>query len=129
LEHPLATCLPAESQEAVLRHLFGIRLGLQNHPGEAIAGFKTLMSFKLTPGKHIERYIGAWGHMPAASSDEIDLIHSRPFLVTDPDDGAYKQMQFNMIFPRAGIYRVWVNFQHARVVNTVAFNVPVKNLE
>jgi hypothetical protein len=106
-----------------------IHVELTTDPPEPLAGFKTLMFFKLTPDKDIQQYIGAWGHMLAASSDEIDLIHAHPFLVTDPDDGAYKQIQFNMIFPRAGIYRVWVNFQRAGVVNTVAFNIPVKNLE
>jgi hypothetical protein len=30
-----------------------------------------------------------------------------------------------MLFPRAGIYRVWVQSQRKGVVNTVAFNVPV----
>ena len=44
-------------------------------------------------------------------------------------EGGYKQIQFNMIFPRAGIYRVWVQFQRKGVVNTVAFNIPVKNLD
>ncbi len=106
-----------------------LHVELTTDPPEPLAGFKTLMFFKLTPNKDIQQYIGAWGHMLAASSDEIDLIHTHPFLVTDPDDGAYKQIQFNMIFPRAGIYRVWVNFQRAGVVNTIAFNIPVKNLE
>jgi hypothetical protein len=87
------------------------------------------MFFKLTPDKDIEQYIGAWAHMLAASWDEIDLIHSHPIYVTDPDEGAYKQVQFNMIFPRAGIYKIWVQFQRAGVVNTIVFNVPVKNLE
>ncbi len=106
-----------------------IHVELTTDPPQPIAGFKTLLFFKLTPNQNVEMYIGAWAHMLAASSDEIDLIHAHPFLVTDPDEGAYKQIQFNMIFPREGIYRVWVNFQRAGVVNTVAFNVPVKNLE
>jgi hypothetical protein len=107
-----------------------LHVELVTDPPEPLAGFKTMMFFKLTPDKDIEMYIGAWGHMLAASSDEIDLIHTHPaFPASDQDEGAYKQIQFNMIFPRAGIYRVWVNFQRAGVVNTVAFNIPVKNLE
>jgi Heavy metal binding domain len=98
-------------------------------PPEPLAGFKTIMFFKVTPDKDLEQYIGAWAHMLAASWDEIDMIHNHPIYVTDPDEGAYKQIQFNMIFPRAGIYKVWVQFQRAGVVNTVVFNVPVKNLE
>ena len=98
-------------------------------PPEPLAGFKTLMFFKLKPNDGIEPYLGAMGHMLAASSDLIDLMHTHPLYVTDPDEGAYKQIQFNLIFPRAGIYRVWVQFQRKGVVNTVAFNVPVKPLD
>jgi hypothetical protein len=107
-----------------------LHVELVTDPPEPLAGFKTMMFFKLTPDKDIEMYIGAWGHMLAVSSDEIDMIHTHPaFPASDQDEGAYKQIQFNMIFPRAGIYRVWVQFQRAGVVNTVAFNIPVKNLE
>jgi hypothetical protein len=107
-----------------------LHVELTTDPAEPIAGFKTLMFFKLTPNQDIEQYIGAWGHMLVGSSDLIDMIHTHPALPpTDPDQGAYKQIQFNMIFPRAGVYRVWVQFQRKGVVNTVAFNVPVKNLE
>jgi hypothetical protein len=35
-------------------------------------------------------------------------------------------MQFNMIYPRPGIYRVWIQVQRQGVVNTLAFNVPVE---
>jgi hypothetical protein len=98
-------------------------------PPQPIAGFKTIMFFKLTPNKDIEQYIGAWAHMLTASWDLIDMVHSHPLYITDPDDGAYKQIQFNEIFPRAGIYKVWIQFQRAGKVNTVVFNVPVKNLE
>ncbi len=98
-------------------------------PPQPLAGFKTLMFVKLRPNDGIEKYIGAWGHMLAASSDLIDLIHTHPFLVTDPADVDYKQIQFNLIFPREGIYRVWIQFQRKGVVNTVAFNIPVQALK
>ena len=87
------------------------------------------MFFKLKPNDGIEPYLGAMGHMLAASSDLIDLMHTHPLYVTDPDEGAYKQIQFNLIFPRAGVYRVWTQFQRKGVVNTVVFDVPVKNLD
>lgn len=104
-------------------------ISLTTDPPQPLAGFKTMLFFKLTPDEGIEQYIGAWGHMLAASSDLIDLIHTHPFLVTDPDKNAYKQIQFNLIFPRAGVYRVWTQFQRKGVVNTVVFNIPVKNLD
>ena len=97
---------------------------LKTEPEKPTAGMKTLMFFKLEPGDGLEQYLGAWGHMMAASQDLIDMIHTHPFLA----DGG-QQVQFNMIFPRPGVYRVWVQFQRKGVVNTVAFNVPVAELK
>jgi Heavy metal binding domain len=101
---------------------------LVTDPPQPIVGEKTLMFFRLRPNDGIEPYIGAMGHMLAVSSDMIDMIHAHPFLVTDPTGQDFKQIQFNMIFPREGIYRVWIQFQRKGVVNTVAFNIPVTEL-
>jgi hypothetical protein len=106
-----------------------LEVSLTTEPAQPIAGMKTLMFFRLTPNEGIEPYIGAMGHMLAASSDLIDLIHTHPFLVSDPEGGAVKQIQFNLIFPREGIYRVWVQFQRKGVVNTAVFNIPVTVLK
>lgn len=99
-------------------------VSLTMDPPQPLAGFKTLMFFDLGPADGLEKYLGAWGHMMAASSDLVDMIHNHPFLA----DGG-PRVQFNMIFPRPGIYRVWVQFQRKGVVNTVAFNVPVEELK
>ena len=97
---------------------------LRMEPPEPIAGMKTLLFFKLDPADGLEQYIGAWGHMMAASEDLVDMIHTHPFLA----DGG-PNIQFNLIFPRPGVYRLWVQFQRKGVVNTVAFNVPVSELK
>jgi hypothetical protein len=101
-----------------------LKVSLQMEPPQPLAGFKTLLFFTLEPGDGLEQYLGAWGHMLAASADLIDMVHTHPFLA----DGGPK-VQFNMIFPRPGVYRVWVQFQRKGVVNTVAFNVPVQELK
>jgi hypothetical protein len=93
-------------------------------PPQPIAGMKTLMFFRVKPAEGLEKYVGAWAHMLAASDDLIDLIHNHPFLA----DGG-PQIQFNMIFPRARTYRVWVQFQRKGVVNTAVFTVPVSELK
>lgn len=103
-----------------------LQVELVTEPAQPLAGFKTLCFFKLkskTGELKLEPYLGAWGHMLAASEDLIDLIHTHPFLA----EGG-PQVQFNIIFPREGVHRVWVQFQNNGVVNTVAFNVPVKPL-
>src|SRR5260370_32852044 len=97
---------------------------LVTEPTQRIAGAKTLLFFRIKPGEGLEPYLGAWGHMLAASEDLIDMIHTHPFLA----DGG-PQVQFNIIFPREGTYRLWVQFQRKGVVNTVAFNGPVTALK
>ena len=98
-----------------------MQVELVTDPPQPIAHTKTLMFFRVKPGEGLEKYLGAWGHMLAASDDLIDLIHTHPFLA----DGG-PEIQFNMIFPRARTYRVWVQFQRNGVVNTAHFDVPVK---
>jgi len=99
-------------------------VSLTTEPAEPIAGMKTLMFFKLSDAEGFEPYLGAWGYMLAAIDDLVDMIHNHPFIA----DGG-PNVQFNMIFPRPGIYRVWVQFQRKGVVNTVAFNVPITELK
>jgi hypothetical protein len=106
------------------RDAANLRISLALEPAEPIAGMKTLMFFKLDPADGLEPYLGAWGHMLAASADLVDMIHAHPFLA----DGG-PQAQFNMFFPRPGVHRVWVQFQRRGVVNTAAFNVPVSELK
>jgi hypothetical protein len=90
-------------------------------PSDPVAGSPVQMRFMLEPGDGVERYLGAWGHMLAASDDLIDMIHTHPFLA----DGS-PNMLFNLVFPRPRIHRVWVQFQRNGVVNTAHFDIPVK---
>jgi len=93
-------------------------------PQIPIAGYKTLFFLKFKQTDGMQKYLGAWAHMLIASDDAVDLIHEHPFIA----DGGEK-MQFNLVFPRARTYRIWVQFQRNNVVNTVSFNVPVLDLE
>lgn len=105
-------------------HCANMEVELNTEPAQPIAGMKTLLFFKLKPATGLEKYLGAWGHMLAASDDLIDMIHTHPFIATGDE-----HEQFNVIFPRARTYRVWVQFQRQGVVNTAAFNIPVSELK
>jgi len=105
------------------KHTENMDVELTMEPAVPLAGLKTMLFFRLKPAEGLEKYLGAWGHMLAASDDLIDLIHTHPFLA----DGG-PQVQFNVIFPRARTYRVWVQFQRKGVVNTATFTVPVSVL-
>ena len=106
------------------QHTANMDVELTTEPAQPLAGYKTLLFFHVRPGDGLEQYLGAWGHMLAASDDLIDLIHTHPFLA----DGG-PQIQFNVIFPRAHAYRIWVQFQRQGVVNTAVFTVPVEELK
>jgi hypothetical protein len=112
------------SPDLAPKHTANLDVELVTEPAQPLAGFKTLMFFRVKPADGLEQYLGAWGHMLAASDDLIDLIHTHPFLA----DGG-PQIQFNIIFPRARTYRLWVQFQRKGVVNTAVFTVPVQELQ
>ncbi len=105
-----------------------LRVELVTDPPQPIAGTKTMLFFRATPAEGLEPYLGAWGHMLAASDDLIDLIHEHPFLAEGSPQTQFKEIQFNLIFPRARTYRLWVQFQRQGVVNTARFDVPVSVL-
>lgn len=99
------------------------RIRIETDPAEPAPGSKTLLHFHLAPAIKLEPYLGALGHLLIASPDLVDLIHTHPFMRW-PDG----RLQFNVIFARPGLHRVWVQVQDSGVVRTVAFDVPVKTL-
>jgi hypothetical protein len=98
-----------------------LEITFSTNPPEPVAGVSTQMRLGVSPGDGLEKYLGAWGHMLAASDDLIDLTHTHPFIA----DGS-PEMQFSVVFPRPHVYRVWVQFQRKGIVNTAHFDVPVK---
>ena len=112
------------SRDYGVKDASNMQVEFRTDPPQAIAGLKTQLHFTVKPGDGLEKYLGAWGHMLAASEDLIDLIHTHPFIA----DGG-PNIQFNLTFPRPGNYRVWVQFQRNGVVNTAHFDVPVQELQ
>ena len=121
--------LPGTAPKAVLSEDLGaksgenIRVTMTAEPSRPTAGQKTMLFFELDPADGLEPYLGAWGHMLAASADLIDMIHAHPAW-----EDAGPKIQFNVIFPRPGLHRVWVQFQRRGIVNTAAFNIRVAAL-
>jgi hypothetical protein len=69
----------------------------------------------------MEQYLGAWGHLLAASEDLIDLVHTHPFLTSEGE-----RVQFNLNFPRTGKWRLWAQFQSRGKVITFPCDVSVE---
>ena len=117
---PGAAANPSIREDMAAKAGENLRVSLIAEPPRPIAGQKTMLFFELHPVDGLEPYLGAWGHMLAASADLIDMMHAHPAW----EEGGPK-IQFNVIFPRPGMHRVWVQFQRRGVVNTVAFDIPV----
>ena len=96
---------------------------LRLEPEQPLAGLETKLFITLEPATEIQQYLRAWAHMLLASADLVDLLHLHPFLA---DGGPV--MQFNVIFPRPGLHRLWIQFQRAGVINTVQFTITVQSL-
>ena len=110
---------PALSRDYSTKSDANLTVSLTMLPEQATAGNRTRMTFHVDPLDGFEKYLGAWGHMLAASDDLVDMIHLHPIR----EDGG--DVQFDVVFPRPHAYRVWVQFQRSGVVNTVHFDVPV----
>jgi hypothetical protein len=92
-------------------------------PAAPLAGRETQLHFELTPAGGAEPDPAAQGHVLAASADLIEIIQIQPAVV-----GSGARFQFNAVFQRPGMYRVWPQFQRHGVVNTLRFTVAVKAL-
>jgi hypothetical protein len=101
-----------------------VRVELVTDPAPPLAGQRTLLDYRVTPAAGLEKYLGAWGHLLAASDDLIDTIHTHPFV-----EDNQPRLQFRIIFPREATYRVWMQFQRYGQVYTVPFTIPVSRLK
>ncbi len=105
-----------------------LRVTMTLDPPRPIPGQKTLLFLRLDPEDGIELYLGAWAHMLLVSDDLVDLMHVHSdFFELYPKAGA-PQAQFDIFFPRAVTYKLWVQFQRLGQVNTVSFTIPVPPL-
>jgi hypothetical protein len=95
-----------------------LNVKLRTDPEKSIAGLKTMLFFDLSPMDGVTPWLGAWGHLLSASADLLDLVHVHP--AWEPYQN---QVQFNLIFPRPGVYTVWGQFQRSGIVNTAKFQI------
>jgi hypothetical protein len=87
------------------------------------AGREALLTFDVSdartgsPVTDLEPYLGAAGHLFMVSADLTDADHSHPtdFTTKGP------RLNFHIRPPRAGNYKVWVQFQRSGKVVTVPF--------
>jgi mono/diheme cytochrome c family protein len=107
----------------------GLRVRIEPDGGALIAGTPSLIAFHLedaatgAPIADLQPYLGAWGHAFIVSADLADAVHSHPITPLTSPGGP--TIFFQQRFPRAGLYRLWVQFQRGGSVATVSFTVDV----
>lgn len=96
-------------------------------------GKSTLLSFALKDDKtgkpvtDLEPYLGAHGHLMIIHQDGQVFVHSHPAEGPEAEKRLRKgEIQFMARFPKAGIYKAWVQFQRHGKVATLPFVFVVK---
>jgi heavy metal-binding protein len=116
--------LAADRSDRIVR---GVRVSLTMP--DAVAGREQLITFDLRdeasgqPVDDLEPFLGATGHLLLASADLENVAHSHPVAAISGRAGP--NVVFQHLFPRAGMYRMWAQFQRRGEVMTAAFTVPV----
>jgi len=114
------TSAPQLARDYSVKRGANLSASLMTIPADPVAGNRTQLRLTVEAPHGLQQYLGAWAHMLAASSDLIDMQHEHPYR-TDGD----KEIEFQVTFPRAGVYRLWIQLQSEGIVNTVRFDVPV----
>lgn len=95
-----------------------------------VAGREQLVTFELTdertgkPVTDLEPYLGATGHLLVVSADLSVAFHSHPVAVITSQFGP--TIVFQIVFPRAGMYRMWVQYQRQGKVGTASYSVQIR---
>jgi hypothetical protein len=103
-----------------------MEIRLRTEPAQPVTGQRTMLFFDVNPAAGLEPWLGAWGHLLMASEDLLDMVHVHPKWEYQPE--VAPTVQFNVIFPRPGKYRVWVQMQRLGLVNTRWFDVTARSL-
>lgn len=68
----------------------------------------------------LKPYLGAFAHVVAVPDDADSLLHVHPMNTADPNMG-----MLHVTFPRAGFYRLWVQFIDDEILKVVPLSVQV----
>jgi hypothetical protein len=80
------------------------------------------------PVKDLERYLGAFAHALIVNEELTEYIHAHPEEVlegTAIKSGGGPDVVFHTLFPKAGRYKAWIQFQRAGKLSTVSFTFRV----
>ena len=99
-------------------------------PEKIVAGNPVNIAFEIAvaggkPLTDMEPLMGAGGHCVIISGDGRAFLHVHPLQEVDHNWRGGPEVAFQAIFPRAGLYKIWGQFQHKGKVLTESFTVSV----
>ena len=112
----------------------GVTVSLQVTPAKLISGEETDVPIHFTdektgePVKNLQRYLGAFGHAMMLSEDMTEHVHAHPEEMlegTSITEGGGPDLTFHALFPKPGVYRVWLQYQRNGKLSTIPFTVRV----
>jgi hypothetical protein len=135
---PVRAALVADT--SFTKTIDGMKISLDWGGDKLTPGAFVRLKYKLAdactgePVKDLEPYLGAWGHTLILNADQSDYLHSHP-TETVPQDIDHPwllrggpEVEFGAMFPEAGLYRIWTQFQRRGRVSTVSFTLHVRNV-
>lgn len=112
----------------------GVTVSLQVTPAKMISGEETDIPIHFTdektgePVKNLQRYLGAFGHAMMLSDDMTEHVHAHPEEMlegTAVTEGGGPDLTFHALFPKPGVYRIWLQYQRNGKLSTIPFTVRV----
>jgi hypothetical protein len=102
------------------------QVALMPMPAKLQAGKDVMLHFQVRDAKgqpvNVEKYLGALGHLVLLSADGKTYLHTHPM---EGGHGAHSKrgsdVMFHTIFPKAGLYKAWGQFQHKGKIVTAPF--------
>ncbi|HZH32869.1 MAG TPA: heavy metal-binding domain-containing protein [Pyrinomonadaceae bacterium] len=133
-----ATVAPAAlvADKSFTKMIDGMKISLEWGGARLVPGAFVRLKYSIAdartgePVRDLEPYLGAWGHTLILDADQSDYLHSHP-TETLPEGTERAnlrggpEVEFGAMFPEAGLYRIWTQFQRHGRVSTVSFTVRV----
>ena len=96
--------------------------------GQLVPGQESELTLSVSragaPVTDLQPYLAAYGHLVALRDGDLAYLHVHP--AGEPGDGATQpgpDINFYATAPSAGVYRLFLDFQHGDVVRTAEFTV------
>jgi len=137
-EGDLTASIPALTPDtSFTKSADGVTLSLGLTPAKAISGEETDIPIHFIdektgePVTNLQRYLGAFGHAMMLSEDMTEHVHAHPEQMlegTAITEGGGPDLTFHALFPKPGVYRIWLQFQRNGKLSTIPFTVRVSRV-